>query len=231
MKRKHQNDHIKAIKKNREKIKEVDKRNQIIIITETFLHEILGLKRSLPVIMLFLINKIELVQKELFKIKGYFKNNEKEDYKHAGIFEKLIEDKDNFVDLSVSINAVPQSLFICMVSYFDSFLGKLIFEILQQKPDILKGCNLGLSNKEVLEFKKVNKGELIRTIINKESRAASSNGNILAKVKWIEDKLNFKIFKDDDMFFKRVQEIVYRRNSLVHEGGKISKEYLNLVKN
>lgn len=219
----------KKIIKNNKNTKAV-KENSITRITKNFLHEILGLQRSLPVIMLFLIDEIESKNKEMAKIKKYLNNNKKEDYKHAGILEKYIDDQYKFIDLHVSAKAIPQSLFVCMVNYFDGFLGKLIVEILKQKPEILKGCSSGLTNSEILGLKKTNKEELIRIIINKEGRSASSNGNILNKIEWIEKKLNLNIFADNDIFLKRLHEIIYRRNSFVHESGKISKEYIESCK-
>ena len=121
-----------------------------------------------------------------------------------------------------SIEILPNSLFVSLISQFDAFLGKLIKQIFLTKPEILNSSEKNISFAKLSELKSFEEAK--EYMIEKEIESVLRESHT-DHFQWLENKLRITLRKDLDIW-KDFIEITERRNLLVHNDGIVTSQYL-----
>ena len=119
---------------------------------------------------------------------------------------------------------VPRSLFVALISQFDSYLGMLIKTLLLFKPEILNASEKTMRFSDLVEFESI---EAARDHIIEKEIGAILRESHTEHFEWMEAKFDIKLRKELPVWAEFV-EITERRNLFVHTGGAISDQYLKV---
>lgn len=202
---------------------------QFDAIIKEFLGKIESLKDTLPFVMMFVsFNNSQANSKfaKFIEEKGIPEKDENGEEK----FSFNPEDSHTFKILkkntSIASNAleiIPTSLFVTLISEFDSFLGKLIRQIFEVKPEILNSSERSLTFSRLIELKTIEEAK--EFIIEKEVETILRDSHS-EHFNWLESKLGIVLRKDLPVWEKFI-ELTERRNLFVHCNGVVSSQYLS----
>jgi hypothetical protein len=211
---------------------EVATNNKFNDVIKEFINQIDGLKDTFPIIMLFVTASRSDSRKALV---DFISTNGKEEKGEDGdeFYTFSSEDSHKYSILkrhaenaSVASRIIPSSLLVSLVSQFDSFIGKLIKEIFQVKPEILSSSEKSLTFARLLELKSIEdaRDSLIEKEVDTILRDSHTDHFI-----WLENKLGIPMRKDLSIWQDFI-ELTERRNLFVHSDGIVSNQYLSVCK-
>lgn len=201
-------------------------------IIKDFVKQIESLRETLPFVMIFISANVQKTNSDyalFIKNKGIEEKDEdgREFYKFTpedGHKYTILE--KNAETATSALEIVPNSLFVSLISQFDSFLGKLIREIFQAKPDILNSSEKNLTFSKLIELKTIEEAK--EFIIEKEVETVLRDSHS-AHFDWLENKLGISLRKDLPIWQEFI-EITERRNLFVHNDGVVSSQYISVCK-
>jgi hypothetical protein len=206
--------------------------NQFDKVNKEFIKQIESLRETLPLVMIFIsanetkankdfadfVNKKGIEEKDE-EGEGFYKFSPEDSHKYE------IHEKNSEI-ASAALDIVPNSLFVSLISQFDSFLGKLIREIFQAKPGILNSSEKNLTFSKLLELKSIEEAK--EFIIEKEIESVLRDSHT-DHFDWLENKLGIPLRKDLPIWQEFI-EITERRNLFVHNDGVVSSQYLSVCR-
>jgi len=134
--------------------------------------------------------------------------------------------QDIFINSWFATILIPKSLFVSMVSQFDTFLYDLMGAIYEAKPEILKASEKAIRPGLILKFKRIKSA--ITYLIKKQIEDVLRESH-LYHIKWLENTLNIPLTKELGGLDKYI-EITERRNLFVHCDGVVNEQYLSVCK-
>lgn len=213
----------KETKDNKDHIENVLKRYLVSIdaITSTA-------KIALPHILEWKVSEIEKLQNQLKK----FKSDNNENSSKGGLKVKSARD---FAEVSECLRQLDsmitkkydaylaKSLFTQLFAEFDAYIGELLKVIYQSNENLLKGIVREISLSDIMEFTDLESVKL--SMLNKEIETLRRESYI-EQFSTLEKKfkIELKKFKEWSAFV----ELSQRRNIIMHNGGVISEQYLNV---
>jgi len=210
----------------------MEHQNNFNKINQDFLQQIKSLREIIPFIMIFIDANNKKANKDFVDFVNQHGKKEK-DEKNEPFFSFSPEDshkvtalEENVKISSTASEILPCSLFVSLVSQFDSFIGKLIKEIFISKPEILNSSEKKLTYSKLQEIENIEeaKNHIIESEVESILRESHTN-----HFSWIENKLNIPLKKDLTIWPKFV-ELTERRNLFVHSDGIVSSQYLAICR-
>lgn len=192
------------------------------IESKRFFSSIQSTNNSFPVIMADLIKK-SIKKRRAFSdyVKKHGKTTKKIiaiKYPYAIKAEELKKEYDQY---SYAVTSVPSSVFVSIISNYESFISNFLKSIIAERYDYLKSQQKSIDYEQILSFTSLN--ELKSMILDKEIFSFTSESSF-NQLKWIEKKFGVEIINkisDINLFV----ECCLRRNLYVHSGGKCTKSY------
>lgn len=206
--------------------------NQFDNINKEFIKQIESLRDTLPLVMIFISANEAKSNKDFASFmeqKGIVEKNEdgEEFYRFSPEDSHKFKIHEKNAEIATAALAiVPNSLFVSLISQFDSFLGKLIREIFQSKPEILNSSEKNLTFSKLLELKSLEEAK--EFIIEKEIESVLRDSHS-DHFDWLENKLGIPLRKDLPIWQSFI-EITERRNLFVHNDGVVSSQYLSVCR-
>ncbi|SFP86113.1 hypothetical protein [Hymenobacter arizonensis] len=206
--------------------------NKFDNVNKEFIKQIDGLRDTFPVVMLFVTASNANASKALLDfvnsngIEEKNENNEEYYIFSSEDSHKYSILKRNSENASVASTIIPSSLLVSLVSQFDSFIGKLIKEIFQVKPEILSSSEKSLTFARLLELKSIE--EARESLIEKEVETILRDSHTEHFI-WLESKLGIPMRKDLPIWQDFI-ELTERRNLFVHSDGIVSNQYLSVCR-
>jgi hypothetical protein len=201
-------------------------------INKDFIQKIESLRETLPLVMIFVSANYSKSNKDfsVFSKKNgieisdengdeYYTFSPEDSHKYE-ILEKNAKISTSALDI------IPNSLFVSLISQFDSFLGKLIRQIFESKPEILNSSEKNLSFSKLLELKSIEEAK--EFIIEKEVETVLRESHT-EHFSWLESKLGITLRKDLPIWQEFI-EVTERRNLFVHNDGVITSQYLTICR-
>lgn len=197
-------------------------------VLKDFIHNIRGLQKSLPLVMVFIQATKKNAENNLLNYMEEHsiiqdKNDGEITYNvppaHYYKFKKLLNELNG---TNSSLNIIPRSFVVSLVSQFDAFLGNLIRVIYSTKPEILNASQKSLCYSDIIEMDSIDdiKNYIIEEEIETVLRKSHND-----QFNWLEKKLGMKLRKGLDCWTTFI-EITERRNLFVHCDGVISSTYV-----
>ena len=201
-------------------------------INKEFIRQIESLRETIPLLMIFLTANETKSEEDFFDFIEKKGTEEKDD--DGEIFYTFSPEdghkyeilEKNFEIATAAREIIPNSLFVSLISQFDSFLSNLIREIFLAKPAILNSSERNLTFSKLLELRSIEEAK--EYIIEKEIESVlrDSHSN---HFDWLETKLGIPLRKELPIW-KTFIEITERRNRFVHNDGVISSQYLTVCR-
>jgi hypothetical protein len=199
---------------------------------ESFLRHIDSIKDTLPT-TLFLLEPYR--RKANTKFEEFLSKNTAEVEEEEGgrtvsiklemvkIFEQLSK---NAEISNLAIFIIHESLFVSLISQYDSFLNRLLRVMYNIRPEYINNSERQLTFSQLNEFPSID--EAREYIIEKEVETILRK-NHSEHFDYLENKLGIKLKKDLPIW-KKFIELTERRNLLVHCNGQVSNQYLKVCK-
>ena len=205
--------------------------SKVAQINHSFIDHIDSLSETLPLAMTInqTVNKRTREQYEEFK-KEHIKFEEidgeevmlvKSDQNHR--YKRLDRRLKN---TSIAQKIVPRSFLVSLVSQYDAFVGSLVKELLNFKPEILSDSDRQLTFSQLKSFQNFDDAQ--NYIIEKEIDALLRKSHS-EQIEWISNKFNIKIAPEAELWCSFI-ELTERRNIFVHADGLVTNQYLNNCK-
>lgn len=197
-------------------------------INKEFIEKIDGIRETFPLVMIFTHSNYLKTNSDLNDFVQ--KNGIEEKVENGNTFYKFNEENAHKLEIleknekiaKISIDIIPNSLFVSLISQFDAFLGKLIKQIFLTKPEILNSSEKSISFSKLSELKSFD--ETKEFMIEKEIESVLRESHT-EHFLWLENKLKITLRKDLEIW-KTFIEITERRNLLVHNEGIVTSQYL-----
>jgi hypothetical protein len=195
-----------------------------------FLRHLDSIKDTLPMTML-LIGPYQ--KKAHDKLVKFMDENVEEIENEEGVKSIAIkyEDFKVFDQLSknseISILAskiIPESLFVSLISQFDSFLNQLLRILFEIRPEYINNSERNLTFSELIELNSIENAREFMIEKEVESVLRKSHSE---HFDYLENKLNMPLRKNLPVWDKFI-EITERRNLFVHCDGVVSSQYLKV---
>src|SRR5690625_571739 len=203
-------------------------KSNIAEINQSFIEHIDSLSETLPLAMAINqhVNKSAAKSYEEFKdshVKYDDINGEEVmlvDYEHVHKYRRLSRRLKN---TNIAQKVVPRSFLVSLVSQYDAFIGSLVKELLNAKPEILSDSDRQLTFSQLKRFQNFEDAQ--NFIIEKEidSLLRKSHSD---QIEWIKNKFNIKISPGEDLWASFI-ELTERRNIFVHADGNVTTQYFN----
>jgi hypothetical protein len=200
------------------------------------LHKLLShldsINDTLPMVMLQLSPHQKKVNEEFEK---FFKENveeiEEEDgeksisvpYEKSKVFDQLSK---NALISNLANKVLPESLFVSLISQYDSFTNNLLKILFELRPEYINNSERELTFSQLVEFKSIE--EAREYIIEKEVETVLRKSHS-EQFDYLEKKLGIPLRKNLPVWQTFV-EITQRRNLFVHCDGIVSNQYLKVCK-
>lgn len=207
---------------------------ELNINLHNFLRHLDSIKDTLPMILLLLR---PYQKKARTKFEDFIENNiediDKENkegkktisipYEHARVFEQLSK---NSQTSSLASKIIPESLFVSLISQYDSFLNQLLGILFNIRPEYINNSDRELTFANLNNFKSIE--EAREYIIEKEIETVLRKSHS-EHFTYIENKIGMPLKKDLPIW-KKFIEITERRNLFVHCDGIVSSQYIKVCK-
>ncbi|MAY39766.1 MULTISPECIES: hypothetical protein [Spongiibacter] len=125
------------------------------------------------------------------------------------------------------LELLPRNFVVSFVSEYDSYLGKLITQILRYKPEIINSEEKNISLSELVNLGSVNAAREKIFAKEVESILRSSHSD---QFLWMERVFSIPLTKGLESWPSFI-ELTERRNLFVHCDGVVSDQYINVCKN
>jgi hypothetical protein len=194
-----------------------------------FLIHIESLWTSLPVLLKTIENTrnsaIKVHQEFLRKNCEYVESERHfiiipENYRQNSINKKAVDNS------TTAIKIIKRNFLVSLISQFDMYVGDMIKNIFEVRPEIINNSEKQLTFSELSKFADI--AEAKEYVIEKEIETVLRE-NYTEQFKWFEKKLNILLRKDLPIWQTFIEN-TQRRNLYVHNDGKISSQYLNVCK-
>jgi len=219
----------KTIKKTR-KVSAKKRKKKINLFSRVifnFVSNMESLESSIPIIIDILEDKLK---EETDNLKDFSDKLKPKKLKNKAAdhlvdnFEKIRYLLKRYERSSIAKISIPRSMFILMVTYYDSLFRELIKIVFCAFPEIISCSEKNIPVSDL--FKNEDLQSLKQKIIEKETDSIL-RGSHADQVKWLESKLKINL-RDNSDLWKKFIEITERRNILVHSDGIITEQYLNV---
>ena len=162
----------------------------------------------------------EDLQKNMIEINDVISQNKEAAVVIGDIFNEML-----FSSTMRYSDILRNNILISLVSFFELLIGDLLHTFYTLKPNALTGVEKEFSFNDLRNYNNID--EIIEAVRNK--RVDSVLRNSLED--WMKFfKNNFKIdFKTTVSEWDQFNEIFQRRNTLVHNGGRMSNQYIKKV--
>jgi len=121
-----------------------------------------------------------------------------------------------------AMTLLPRLMLISFVNEYDAFLGRLISQLHQHRPELLKSSERSLSISELMEFNSFVDAQ--RFLIEREIESVLRRSHV-DQFSWMEERFGTTLTKGLERFSMFV-ELTERRNLYVHTDGVVSTQYL-----
>lgn len=191
-----------------------------------------SIRDTLPMVLLLLR---PYQKKARLKFKEFVEKNveeiEEEDgkksltvsYEQSRVFEQLSK---NSQTSSLASKIIPESLFVSLISQYDSFLNQLLRILFNIRPEYINNSDRELTFAELNEFQSIE--EAREYIIEKEVESVLRKSHN-EQFSYLENKIGMPLKKDLPIW-KTFIEITERRNLFVHCDGVVSSQYIKVCK-
>jgi hypothetical protein len=142
-------------------------------------------------------------------------------YEDSKVFEQL--SKNSEISILAS-KIIPESLFVSLISQFDSYLNQLLRILFEIRPEYINNSERNLSFSELIELNSIENAR--EFIIEKEVESVLRKSHS-EHFDYLENKLNMPLRKNLPVWDKFI-EITERRNLFVHCDGAVSSQYLKV---
>lgn len=200
------------------------------------LHKLLShldsINDTLPMVMLQLSPHQKKANEEFQK---FFKENveeiEEEDgeksisvpYEKSKVFDQLSK---NALISNLANKVLPESLFVSLISQYDSFTNNLLKILFELRPEYINNSERELNFSQLVEFNSIEDAR--EYIIEKEVETVLRKSHS-EQFDYLEKKLGIPLRKNLPVWQTFV-EITQRRNLFVHCDGIVSNQYLKVCK-
>lgn len=197
----------------------------------TFIECIDSIDTAILLIMENLYKSAEKSQKELEEFEKNFCDVEvaekytevKVPIAHNKKWRKL---RKNFTSYGVAYQIIPQSLFMSLISSYDSFIGSLYRVVLTIKPEIVNASQRNIEFKDLMKFSDLN--EARDYVIDKEIESLLRKSHF-EQLKELEKIFSLSLTGDKECI-KKFVEMTERRNLYAHCNGVPSDQYFENCK-
>lgn len=195
-----------------------------------FLRHLDSIKDTLPMTML-LIGPYQ--KKAHDKLVKFMDENVEEIENEEGVKSIAIKYEDSKVFDQLSKNSeisilaskiIPESLFVSLISQFDSFLNQLLRILFEIRPEYINNSERNLTFSELIELNSIENAR--EFIIEKEVESVLRKSHS-EHFDYLENKLNMPLRKNLPVWDKFI-EITERRNLFVHCDGVVSSQYIKV---
>lgn len=195
-----------------------------------FLRHLDSIKDTLPMTML-LIGPYQ--KKAHDKLVKFMDENVEEIENEEGVKSIAIKYEDSKVFDQLSKNSeisilaskiIPESLFVSLISQFDSFLNQLLRILFEIRPEYINNSERNLTFSELIELNSIENAREFMIEKEVESVLRKSHSK---HFDYLENKLNMPLRKNLPVWDKFI-EITERRNLFVHCDGVVSSQYLKV---
>jgi hypothetical protein len=121
---------------------------------------------------------------------------------------------------------VPRTFLVSLVSQFDAFLGRLIKQLFNMKPEALDSSASTLTFSQLTRFGSIENAT--EYIIDKEIESVLRKSHA-EQFDWLENKFGLTLRAGLDVWPTFV-EVTERRNLFVHSNGIVSHQYLEVCR-
>lgn len=142
-------------------------------------------------------------------------------YEDSKVFDQL--SKNSEISILAS-KIIPESLFVSLISQFDSFLNQLLRVLFEIRPEYINNSERNLTFSELIELNSIENAR--EFIIEKEVESVLRKSHS-EHFDYLENKLNMPLRKNLPVWDKFI-EITERRNLFVHCDGVVSSQYLKV---
>jgi hypothetical protein len=199
---------------------------------DLFTRQIDGLADTLPIVMRVVetTNQSSQQQYNRFleqecKIKD--SNSESKIYTvEAGKYFQFRRLEGRFQKANLARELVPRTFLASLVSQFDAFMGRLIRQLFNIKPEALDSTASTLSFSQLTAFGSLDSAR--EFIIDKEIESVLRKSHA-EQFDWLENKFGLKLRVDLKVWPVFI-EVTERRNLFVHSNGTVSSQYLEVCK-
>ena len=144
-------------------------------------------------------------------------------YENAKVFEQL--SKNSEISILAS-KIIPESLFVSLISQFDSYINKLLRILFEIRPELINQSDRNLTFSELVEYDSIDNAR--ENIIEKEVESVLRKSHS-EHFDYLENKLGMPLRKKLPIWPQFV-EITERRNLFVHCDGFVTSQYLKVCK-
>ena len=144
-------------------------------------------------------------------------------YEDARIFEQLSKNSEIS---QIAMKIIPESLFVSLISQYDSFLNKLLKILFKTRPEYINNSERELSFSQLIQFDSI---EVAREYVIEKEVETILRKSHSEHFDYLENKLAMKL-RVDLPIWQTFIEITERRNLFVHCDGMISNQYLKVCK-
>lgn len=196
-------------------------------VLDRFLRRIDSLAGTLPLTMI-VINAVQRSTDEAYT--AFAEDHVVEAEEGEGVYvkqDKLRQFKRlsrRLSDSSIALEIVPRSFLAALVGQYDAFLGNLISELLNVKPEILNGSDRNLTYSQLTEFESMEDAR--RYVVEKEVESVLRKSHS-SHFDWLEAKFGIPLRKGLDVWPTFI-ELTERRNLFAHIDGVVSSQYLDV---
>lgn len=141
-------------------------------------------------------------------------------------FRRFVKLDEQLSDSFLALKMLPVNFVVSLVSQYDAYLGKLIRQIFEVRPELLNSSEKTFKFSDLASFENITEAK--EYIIEKEIESVLRESHI-KHFHWLENKLDMPLRKDLPSFLDFI-EITERRNLFVHTNGEVSRQYLNVCK-
>ena len=205
------------------------------IVIDDFIKHINVLKNTSPIVLELLtmrIFKSSRILNDYVEQKGIEKIEDHEEEGKAQLlipkesFGRFIKLDEQLSDSFLALKMLPINFVVSLVSQYDDYLGKLIRQIFEVRPEILNSSEKTFNFSDLASFEDMDEAK--EYIIEKEIESVLRESH-LKHFNWLENKLDIPLRKDLPSFLDFI-EITERRNLFVHTNGVVSRQYLSVCK-
>lgn len=144
-------------------------------------------------------------------------------YEDARVFEQLSKNSEIS---KLAMKIIPESLFVSLISQYDSFLNKLLKILFKTRPEYINNSERELSFSQLIQFDSIESAR--EYVIEKEVETVLRKSHS-EHFDYLENKLAIPLRKDLPIWQTFI-EVTERRNLFVHCDGVVSNQYLKVCK-
>lgn len=134
--------------------------------------------------------------------------------------------RDRTIKANISLNLIPRSFLISLISHYDAFIGSLIKNLFSVTPEKLNSSEKQFTYSELLLFNNINDAK--DALITQEAETVLRESHS-KQINWLEKKFDVKLTSDLPSWPKFI-EATERRNLFVHNDGIITSQYIKVCK-